>query len=90
MENSTSVVDEENGHHVTIAFLKFWLNSALKKLVIFGVGLIGGSVALALKKAGSAAHIVGVGRSEKSLNEALKLGVIDALQTNIHAGLQRC
>jgi prephenate dehydrogenase len=55
----------------------------LKKLVIFGVGLIGGSVALALKKAGaldnSVAHIVGVGRSEKSLNEALKLGVIDAI-----------
>jgi prephenate dehydrogenase len=56
----------------------------LKKLVIFGVGLIGGSVALALKKAGSNAHIVGVGRSEKSLNEALKLNVIDALETNIH------
>ncbi|HQC29222.1 MAG TPA: prephenate dehydrogenase/arogenate dehydrogenase family protein, partial [Methylotenera sp.] len=34
----------------------------LKKLVIFGVGLIGGSVALALKKAGHATHIVGVGR----------------------------
>jgi len=49
------------------------------------VGLIGGSVALALKKAGSAAHIVGVGRSAESLNNALKLGVIDALETNIQA-----
>jgi prephenate dehydrogenase len=62
---------------------------ALKKLVIFGVGLIGGSVALALKKAGQNTHIVGVGKSEKSLNEALKLGVIDesfnALKANIHA-----
>jgi prephenate dehydrogenase len=57
----------------------------LKKLTIFGVGLIGGSVALALKKAGDAPKIVGVGRSEKSLNEALKLNVIDALETNIHA-----
>lgn len=61
----------------------------MKKLVIFGVGLIGGSVALALKKAGNAPHIVGVGRSEKNLIEALKLGVIDeysdALETNIHA-----
>jgi prephenate dehydrogenase len=61
----------------------------LKKLTIFGVGLIGGSVALALKKAGENTHIVGVGRSESSLNEALKLGVIDAIciadatQTNI-------
>jgi prephenate dehydrogenase len=64
----------------------------LKKLVIFGVGLIGGSVALALKKANFVTNIVGVGRSEKSLNEALKLGVIDSfedtLEANIHAALE--
>jgi prephenate dehydrogenase len=59
----------------------------VKKLVIFGVGLIGGSVALALKKAGLSTHIVGIGRTEKSLNEALKLGVIDSLETNINAAL---
>jgi prephenate dehydrogenase len=66
----------------------------LKKIVIFGVGLIGGSFALALKKA-YACHIVGAGRSQKSLNEALALGVIDAYidtfsnapKTNIHAAL---
>jgi prephenate dehydrogenase len=58
---------------------------ALKKLVIFGVGLIGGSVALALKKTGFVTHIVGVGRSQKSLQEALELGVIDAAETNIGA-----
>jgi len=57
----------------------------VKKLVIFGVGLIGGSVALALKKAGSGTHIVGVGRTIESLNHALKLNVIDALETNIYA-----
>ena len=57
----------------------------MKKIVIFGVGLIGGSVALALKKAGFVTHIVGVGRSEKSLQDALRLGVIDAAETNIHA-----
>jgi prephenate dehydrogenase len=62
----------------------------LKKLTVFGVGLIGGSVALALKKAGSNTHIVGVGRSAESLQKALKLNVIDAIcipddtQTNIH------
>jgi prephenate dehydrogenase len=57
----------------------------VKKIVIFGVGLIGGSVALALKKASTTTHIVGVGRSEDSLKVALKLGVIDALETNIEA-----
>lgn len=60
----------------------------MKKLVIFGVGLIGGSVALALKQAGFITHIVGVGRSVESLNQALKLGVIDeqsdSLEANIH------
>ncbi|HSI24239.1 MAG TPA: prephenate dehydrogenase/arogenate dehydrogenase family protein [Methylotenera sp.] len=55
----------------------------MKKIVIFGVGLIGGSVALALKKAGGVAHIVGVGRTEKSLQTALDLGVIDSAETNI-------
>jgi prephenate dehydrogenase len=55
----------------------------LKKLVIFGVGLIGGSVALALKKADLSTRIVGVGRTKKSLQNALDLGVIDAAETNI-------
>ena len=52
------------------------------------MGLIGGSVALALKKAGLDTHIVGVGRSEKSLHEALDLGVIDRAETNIEAAIQ--
>jgi prephenate dehydrogenase len=55
----------------------------LKKLVIFGVGLIGGSVALALKKAGFDTHIVGVGRSQASLDEALKLNIIDQAESEI-------
>ena len=62
--------------------------SILKKLVIFGVGLIGGSVALALKKAQFVTHIVGIGRNEKSLQQALDLGVIDSLETNINAALE--
>jgi prephenate dehydrogenase len=55
----------------------------LKKIVIFGVGLIGGSVALALKKAGSAAYIVGVGRTKNGLQTALDLGVIDSAEASI-------
>jgi len=60
----------------------------LKKLVIFGVGLIGGSVALALKKANSTAHIVGVGRSAESLQAALALGVIDSATSDVAAAMQ--
>ncbi len=55
----------------------------MKKLVIFGVGLIGGSVALALKKKASAPHIVGVGRNQANLNDALNLGIIDAVASEI-------
>lgn len=49
----------------------------IKKLVVIGVGLIGGSFALALKKARVVKHVVGVGRTRKNLNAAVRLGVID-------------
>jgi prephenate dehydrogenase len=63
----------------------------LKKIVIFGVGLIGGSVALALKKAygiNDAPQIVGVGRTSESLQAALDLGVIDLATSNIALALK--
>jgi prephenate dehydrogenase len=47
------------------------------KVVVFGVGLIGGSFALALKAAGQASEIVGFGRTLSSLNQALQLGIVD-------------
>ena len=47
------------------------------KLVVCGVGLIGGSFALALRRAGAVGHIVGIGRRPEVLAQALKLGVID-------------
>ena len=62
-------------------------NQVLKKLVIFGVGLIGGSVASALKKAGAAVEIVGIGRSNESLQTAIDLNVIDSASTNIAEAL---
>ncbi|HYG13264.1 MAG TPA: prephenate dehydrogenase/arogenate dehydrogenase family protein, partial [Methylophilaceae bacterium] len=49
----------------------------LNKLLIFGVGLIGGSLALALKRAHAVQHVVGIGRAGDSLQSALDLGVID-------------
>lgn len=50
----------------------------LNKVVIFGVGLIGGSFARALKQADAVKHIVGVDRSEAFLSRALELGIIDS------------
>ncbi|OON63873.1 prephenate dehydrogenase [Massilia sp. KIM] len=47
------------------------------KVVIVGVGLIGGSFALGLKAAGMARRIVGVGREPQPMARALELGLID-------------
>jgi prephenate dehydrogenase len=50
-----------------------------RKLAVFGVGLIGGSFALALRSAGAVAQVVGVGRSQANLARAVELGVIDEI-----------
>lgn len=60
----------------------------LKKIVIFGVGLIGGSFALALRKAGAVEQVVGVGRTEASLLRAKKLGIIDVISTSLEESLK--
>lgn len=55
---------------------------AIPKLALFGVGLIGGSVALALKQAGAVGEVVGVGRSAANLQQAIQLGIIDRIATD--------
>lgn len=60
----------------------------MKKLVIFGVGLIGGSLALALKRANPALEITGVGRSGDSLQTAHDLGVIDIVARDAATAMQ--
>lgn len=47
------------------------------KLVVIGVGLIGGSFAAALRKARAVARVVGVGRTRANLATALRLGIVD-------------
>ena len=58
------------------------------KVVIFGVGLIGGSFALALRKANAVQEVVGFGRSAETLRQARQLGIIDRagddLATELH------
>jgi prephenate dehydrogenase len=52
--------------------------AAFKKIAIFGVGLIGGSFALALKKSGAVGEVIGVGRRRETLVRAASLGIIDS------------
>lgn len=49
----------------------------LKRVAVIGVGLIGGSFAMALRRAGGVTSIVGVDRDAEALERAAALGVID-------------
>jgi prephenate dehydrogenase len=48
-------------------------------VTIVGVGLIGASLGLALKRAGVATKVLGVGRSKENLDQAQKMGAIDGV-----------
>ena len=54
-----------------------------QNITIVGVGLIGGSFALALREAGYDAHFTGVGRNEQSLRRAVELGIVDSYQMSV-------
>jgi prephenate dehydrogenase len=49
----------------------------LGRVAVIGVGLIGGSVALALRAAGACSEVIGVGREPDNMRAALELGVVD-------------
>lgn len=51
------------------------------KLTVIGLGLIGGSMALDLRKAGFAHEITGVDTNPENEQEALRLGIVDRIET---------
>lgn len=55
----------------------------IDKLVIIGVGLIGGSLSLALKQANAVKHVVGCGRNIQNLQKGVEIGVIDSFESSI-------
>ncbi|GAB5606427.1 prephenate dehydrogenase [Sideroxyarcus sp. TK5] len=61
------------------------MQPSFRKIVIFGVGLIGGSFALALRKAGAVGDVVGFGRSQATLDEAKQLGILDRIGSDVAA-----
>jgi prephenate dehydrogenase len=58
-------------------------NILFQKVAIVGVGLIGGSLAAAMKAQQLCTQIVGIGRSQATLDEALALGLIDSASTDL-------
>lgn len=55
------------------------MTGLVNTLAVFGVGLIGGSFAAALRHAGQVQHVIGIGRSRANLERAVELGVIDEI-----------
>jgi len=62
----------------------------IERLCIFGLGLIGGSLALALKQSGFVGEVVGCSRSEANLKRALERGLIDRYDTDPATAVKEC
>lgn len=60
----------------------------IERLAIIGVGLIGGSLARALREAGAVKSVVGIGRSRANLEEALSLGICDEITQDPAEGVR--
>ena len=60
----------------------------IKRLAIIGVGLIGGSLALALRSNGAVGEVIGIGRGEANLRRGVELGVIDRYDQDPCSGVQ--
>ena len=58
-----------------------------ERLAVAGVGLIGGSLALAAREAGLAGEVVGIGRRPERLRRAAELGVVDRWTTEPAEGV---
>lgn len=61
----------------------------MERISIIGLGLIGGSLALALKKAGTAREIVGFSRSSETLATAKRCGIIDHVADDLPSAVKR-
>ena len=60
----------------------------LKRVALVGVGLIGGSFAMALRRAALSGTLVGVDRDAAALERAAGLGVIDTAATSVTEGVR--
>ena len=61
----------------------------VERLLVIGLGLIGGSFALGLKQRGCCKTVVGYNRNAETLQEALRLGVIDEAAVDLQAEVER-
>ncbi|MEM8662211.1 MAG: prephenate dehydrogenase/arogenate dehydrogenase family protein, partial [Pseudomonadota bacterium] len=62
---------------------------SVDSIAILGLGLIGGSLARALRENGFARRFIGYGRREQSLQRGLELGVIDSFTLELDEVLEQ-
>jgi prephenate dehydrogenase len=60
----------------------------IKRLAVIGVGLIGGSLARALREAGAVGEVVGIDRDEANLRRGVELGVLDSYHLDARQGVK--
>ena len=65
------------------------MSYATDTVVIVGLGLIGGSLARALRQSGFSRHFIGCGHREPSLRRGVELGVIDEYTLDLDAAVDR-
>ncbi|CAA0125417.1 Cyclohexadienyl dehydrogenase [Halioglobus japonicus] len=65
------------------------MSYATDTVVIVGLGLIGGSLAKALRRSGFSKHFIGCGHREPSLRRGVELGVIDEFTLDLDAAIDR-
>ena len=53
------------------------LKKPINRLVVIGIGLIGGSLAAGLKKANACNEVIGIARRRQTCKDAIRLGVVD-------------
>ncbi len=66
------------------------MDAAFRRVGIWGVGLIGGSLGLAIKRCHPHTHLLGIGRDPGRLEVACRMGAIDAWRIESEADLAGC
>ena len=59
------------------------MNNTFEKVCILGLGLIGGSIGLAIKRSNISNQITGYARSNSTLERAIELGLVDSVKNNL-------
>ena len=59
------------------------MNNMFEKVCIVGLGLIGGSIGLAIKRSNISNQITGYARSNSTLERAIELGLVDSVKDNL-------